>query len=541
MAGALGVAPGAVAAVPVPAERGGAIVQVEETQTQVLGTEGESYTAISTPYSHGAYAVRADDRTLERINSNGSASYDIPPELATEPIRSLDSSSNRVAVLTDDGLPHVWGPVAAFVTAANAGMASTTLLGGTGDPAEATQITVAGTYLVGVLLADGRVGVFSRMAGSVDLYRVLDAATLPEKVVQIEGFGAALVLRLENGGVLIWDSGGTSGTDPQGTITVPASPELAGRPSGPADKLLDIQVNNDPIGDRFVVGVTEAGKVYAESLQNGTPYPESGLPAVGDREGKAVEAAVVPGNAGVGVFLVRTDQNKLYLYSNNLTVLPGWQAEVDGLDLTGKEVVSVTGGTSFQLILADEVIPPLAVDADPTIASSGDLASPKVGDTLTGTPATFNATEGVTLTNQWLADGAEIEDATGTTFTLTSAQVDKDITFRTTAVRDPESIEATSDPVGPVKEPVVVTPPIPGPTPECLAANAAASAAQAALGASQAKVAKAKAKFKKAKKAHKPAKKVKKLKKKFKKAKKAQKAAAATSAIAASQATAACS
>jgi hypothetical protein len=175
-------------------------------------------------------------------------------------------------------------------------------------------------------------------------------------------------------------------------------------------------------------------------------------------------------------------------------------------------------------------VPDLAVAANPTIAGT-----PQVGSTLTGTPATFNATDGVTVTNEWLVNGEVIAGATGTTLALTSAHAGKTIAFRTTAVRGAETVSSTSAAVGPVAAPQV------GPTPECLAAQAAAGAAQAALGGAQAKVVKAKAKLKKAKKAKKPAAKVKKLKAKLKKAKQAQKAASSALATASANVTAKCS
>ncbi|GAA1743391.1 hypothetical protein GCM10009710_24320 [Aeromicrobium alkaliterrae] len=76
----------------------------------------------------------------------------------------------------------------------------------------------------------------------------------------------------------------------------------------------------------------------------------------------------------------------------------------------------------------------LAATAPPTIAGT-----PQVGKTLVGTPATFNDTQGVTVANQWFADGEAIEGATGANLVLTADQLDAEITFVSTATRGTET------------------------------------------------------------------------------------------------------
>ncbi|RLV54521.1 hypothetical protein D9V41_15875 [Aeromicrobium phragmitis] len=95
----------------------------------------------------------------------------------------------------------------------------------------------------------------------------------------------------------------------------------------------------------------------------------------------------------------------------------------------------------------------LAPTAKPTIAGT-----PQVGQTLTGTPATFNDTQGVTVANRWLADGEPISGAASTTFTLTEAQFGKAITFESTATRGADTANSVSDPTGQVtRAPLTVT------------------------------------------------------------------------------------
>jgi 5'-nucleotidase len=82
------------------------------------------------------------------------------------------------------------------------------------------------------------------------------------------------------------------------------------------------------------------------------------------------------------------------------------------------------------------------VESDPTAAVgegaivndgkpgiSGPLT---VGSELTATPGTWTPTPG-SVSYQWLADGVEIEDATGSTYTLTAAELNKVITVKVTA------------------------------------------------------------------------------------------------------------
>ncbi|TWH04268.1 5'-nucleotidase [Nocardioides sp. J9] len=87
----------------------------------------------------------------------------------------------------------------------------------------------------------------------------------------------------------------------------------------------------------------------------------------------------------------------------------------------------------------------------PTISGT-----PKVGNTLTGVEGTFSP-EPDDVTYQWLADGAEIDGATASTYTLTPAEVDKVITFRVTASgAGLDDASADSEPTAPVARGTIV-------------------------------------------------------------------------------------
>lgn len=102
--------------------------------------------------------------------------------------------------------------------------------------------------------------------------------------------------------------------------------------------------------------------------------------------------------------------------------------------LVGRSIGAiVTDGAT----LSYAVVTTLASVALPTVGGTV-----KSGSTLTGTPGTFSG--GGTVTNQWFAGNDPIEGATGTSLTLTDAQIGKTITFRSTSVKGEESKTSSS-------------------------------------------------------------------------------------------------
>lgn len=357
VAGAMVVASPSVAMVPV--EQGGSVVQVEKDQAVPLGTTGESYTAITQYTDDDVFAVRASDETLERIKNSGSEPFDIPSGLETKKIISLSGADLAIAVVTKDGFPHAWGGGSNDFYTAVDGLTTEAALGGDGPAAKATQVAV-GVNQLGILLADGRVGVVDGSISGVSVsYRILD---LPGTVVQIESLregtpgNKGLVLLLENGGVVIWKS---SSEAPQGTLTYPSFSEMSGADDGPTDKVMRIQT-----GRTVTVGVTQGGNVYAMN-SDGTRASEAVLPPNlptpdATVQGTPVEAAVLQTAAKPTSpqYLVRTTENKLYVYGASSGTagreVGAYREQIDLLDLTGKQVVSVTAGISdYQVILAD--------------------------------------------------------------------------------------------------------------------------------------------------------------------------------------------
>jgi PASTA domain len=94
----------------------------------------------------------------------------------------------------------------------------------------------------------------------------------------------------------------------------------------------------------------------------------------------------------------------------------------------------------------ESATPPVSA-APPSIGGT-----PAAGQTLTCDPGTF--TQAPALVFQWLSDGAAIVGATGSTFVVTSAQLDTAVQCRVTATNAGGTTVATSAAVVPPKPPV---------------------------------------------------------------------------------------
>ncbi len=93
-------------------------------------------------------------------------------------------------------------------------------------------------------------------------------------------------------------------------------------------------------------------------------------------------------------------------------------------DLAGRNLPAATGtGLSFTV-----AVPALVNDS--VVYFTG---SPVVGNTLTVVPGTWSGASPITLTYQWLRNGAAISGATGTTYVLTVADANTTVTVQETA------------------------------------------------------------------------------------------------------------
>ena len=183
--------------------------------------------------------------------------------------------------------------------------------------------------------------------------------------------------------------------------------------------------------------------VEADAALSGTPRVGetlTGTPAVFS----TTEDVTVTNYWVIGDDEVEADGTTLVLTDDHV----GLNIQFKSVATRGEETVpSVSTAVGPVLVV-------LAATTEPTVAGT-----PKVGQTLTGTPATFNDTQGVTVVNQWLADGEPIEGATTTSLVLTEDHLGAEISFASTATRgDEAAVVSESDPTAPVG-PKDTTPP----------------------------------------------------------------------------------
>lgn len=116
--------------------------------------------------------------------------------------------------------------------------------------------------------------------------------------------------------------------------------------------------------------------------------------------------------------------------------------------------VTVTGtrpGHTSATATSAEVGPVAAAPLPPVVAGTPSITgTPTAGRTLTADPGTW-APADVTLSYQWLADGAPIPAATGATFVAGDAEVGKTLTVTVTGTKAGHTpASATSAPFGPI-------------------------------------------------------------------------------------------
>jgi hypothetical protein len=162
--------------------------------------------------------------------------------------------------------------------------------------------------------------------------------------------------------------------------------------------------------------------------------------------------------------LVNTDADLGPLRNNGglgRTQLPLPSSPVFGLarpafcSVTDQRGVARPQGGACDSGAAESATPPVNT-TPPSV--SGTAAS---GQTLTCDPGTF--TQAPTLALQWLSDGAAISGATGSTFTVTDAQLDTAVQCRVTATNVGGTTAATSAAVVPPRPAAVALPPPPSP------------------------------------------------------------------------------
>jgi hypothetical protein len=224
----------------------------------------------------------------------------------------------------------------------------------------------------------------------------------------VAAYGQNAIALKADGSVVAW------GGAPAGTNAVPA--ELAG-------------VRDVELTDAYAFALSDDSTITAWGANLDT--------------GGNVGIVAPPTSASLGgrvVELARTQKSAAALTDDGRTIVwgaPGteaMQAVPAGLDGKG----FLRGGTTTYFAVGSNQQAVLAV------ATKGKITgAPKVGQTLTGTAATFNDAS-ATVTRQWLVGGQPVEGATGATFTPTAAHVGKPVALRSTATRGTDTLTDTS-------------------------------------------------------------------------------------------------
>jgi len=383
----------------VPIERGGSLVMWGMADAHALkipaALEDAAFTGIAMG-SGFAVAVMADGRTVG-WGQNATGVQKVPASLNGVKVTKVVASSNNAGVITNTGGLVIWG--------------SQSLAG---DP---TKIPTG-------------------------LGPVKDLAI---------GHGHAVVAK-QDGTVAAWGSSNTGGH-----VNMPAG--ISGVTHVAAGRSFSLALKSD--GTVVAWGRPDAGSVL-------TP------PA----------AVTTPGNVKR---IAARDRGGLALLADGSVVSWGDQTTVPAT-LEGKTVMSITAGDEENVAVDSEGgvtqwgnpnVDPVAVPAQlegevPSAAAvrrevsavivtavkpvtvARVSGSAKVGSSLTGVAATFTGGPD-SVSSEWLADGAPITGATGSTLALTSAHLGKKLSYRTTAVKDGASVVSTSSATAAVAPPQVVS------------------------------------------------------------------------------------
>lgn len=433
LTGVAGLIGAALVIAPTTAHAVPAVSPADSGSIEVWGSAdalGESsarttYPAAEGPWSASAlgstdtrFGVRQDGK-LVRLSGTDPL-LNIPTNLATATVKAVSTNSSTAAVVTADGALQLWGGGRGGLPAQTRTAAE---LGG-----EAVDVAV-GTQLTAVLLANGKVRM---LASGVFEFAELEDGTEITNAKQIAASFNYGFARLDGGGVVGFSTSGA----------------LTNFPAAVAGDDLEDPVVSFEVGPG-AVAVTESGAVHTWNYITGEPLTSNGAFPTSSVTGKVVDVA-----ANAQYFAARTESDEVAVWGQSDThPFHDLMATVPD-EVVGEDIGDLVGGPGNTF--ASIVTPP----ATPvTLATPAALTAttPRVGDTLTGTPATFNGSPSPVVTNRWLANDEPIAGATGTTLTLTPALLNKTIMFQTTATRgEEEPVVSTSGAVGPVQEPVKI-------------------------------------------------------------------------------------
>ncbi len=390
------------------------------TSALAVGAISAPALATSVPSPAAAGALTTWGSTTSPL---GGAAIPIPVDL-TAPVVSVAASNRSTGVVTLDGHVRVWGGAGAAeaeqVPAGITDAAAISLAIGYGAVlhndgrvtawgADSPPVSEVPTDLrAKAVTVQNGTGIAVRTDGTLTNWGAAPSFTMPTGLTNLVDVSAANTHALAlsaDGTVTAWGSG-------------PASvlPDFGGK------KVAKITTNLSRSGVVFEDGTIA---IWGAGTLPPNPPDFNGLtPAT-----KVVSLGVWANAAAV------TADGKVHAWGTNtdVAVVPS--------SLDGKPAAAVAMGQFH----AAAIVTTFRDLTKPIVAGQ-----PKVGQTLTATPATFSLTPDEQATGQWYAGEDAIEGATDTTLALSAAQLGKSISYRTTATRDEDTVTSDSEPVGPV-------------------------------------------------------------------------------------------
>lgn len=356
------------------------------------------------------------------------AAMDVPDDLDA-PVTSVAATNRATGVVTTEGELRVWGSSDA-----------TEALEAPDDITDATSVVLSASHGA-ALHADGTVTPWGPSPDFLDVPSDLRAKAISISV------GTGYAVRTD-GTLARW------GNDPGFPLPETGLTDLVDV-SASLFQVLALRADgtivawNHPffpafgtlpeLGGRKVTQIATGNTANGLVLDDGSieiwgPAPPADGP---DLEGERVVSLDLYTNAGAV-----TDDGTVYSWGSvdALATIPE--------ELTGEPVASVTMGDKHAIA----VVTTFRALSKPVVSGSTI-----VGSTLTAEPAAFSLAPDSTPTGQWYAGGEAISEATGTSLVLDQSMVNKKVTYRTTAIRDDETVVSSSDEVGPVSLPTVAS------------------------------------------------------------------------------------
>ncbi|WP_456695992.1 Ig-like domain repeat protein [Aeromicrobium sp. P5_D10] len=376
-----------------PTDKSGGIIGWGDPTFNTAFTAPEALhdTAFSATSAQGSFSVALTAAgkvvILGESQTPGISIQDLPAALVNKTATAVSSSSDNAAVVTSDGGLYVWGRDDDSTTGPWDVPAGLT---GVEDVALAASFGVA-------VKTDGSV-----VAWGDNTY---GQTTVPAGLTGVKSLAlteSAVYALKTDGTVVAW------GRDVEGQLTLPSTVTTAGnvvdiaaRPQGGLALLAD--------GSLASWGQDTSG------FFNGNAVPSTVAAALAINPAVAI-ATSFSGNAVV----------------DSTGALHTWGPYVPTEIATAP--AQLAGSQVKQLKMGD-LSYAIAITTGVKVGTTAKITgAPKVGQTLTATPATFSGTPD-SVTGQWLAGGVEIEGATGTTLELTSAHLGKAITYASTATK----------------------------------------------------------------------------------------------------------